>query len=126
MPSKWEGKKMRQKRRKKRGGRTAKVTFLRMTELRKLEQELGSVNGFFWYNLNLLVHKISAFTRICSGQIICRKVQTRRKSEAKMVNTALAPEVATPLKPGCKCSIYHFCHFALFCIIFALNKFERI
>ena len=67
------------------------------------------------------------FTQICLVQIWCKKVQTRRKSEAKMANQALAYQFTWGCKFVGKCGIYHLwpwfnltAHF--FCTIFALNK----
>ena len=42
-------------------------------------------------------------------QIWCKKVQTKVKSRAKMVNTAFDHEFTTPYKPVYKCGIYHLC-----------------
>ena len=47
------------------------------------------------------------FTQICLVQIWCKKVQTRRKSEAKMANQALAYQFTRGCKFVGKCSIYH-------------------
>ena len=63
----------------------------------------------------------------CSGQIWCKKVQTRRKSKPKMV----IPHLHTSLH-GCKfegkCGIYHlYLNLTLvcpLCTIFALMKFD--
>ena len=47
--------------------------------------------------------------QINSVQIWCKKVQTKVKSKAKMVNTAFTYKFTTPCKPVCKCGIYHLC-----------------
>ena len=49
------------------------------------------------------------FTQIYSVQIWCKKVQTRRKSKAKMVNTAFACKFTWGSKFESKCGIYHLC-----------------
>ena len=53
--------------------------------------------------------RIIGFTQIYSVQIWCKKVQTRRKSEAKMVNTAFACKFTWGSKFESKCGIYHLC-----------------
>ena len=49
------------------------------------------------------------FTQIYSVQIWCKKVQTRRKSKAKMVNTTFACKFTWGSKFESKCGIYHLC-----------------
>ena len=49
------------------------------------------------------------FTQICSVQIRCKKVQTRRKAGAKTVNTAFAYQFTWGCKLVRKCGIYHLC-----------------
>ena len=62
------------------------------------------------------------FTQIYSVQIWCKKVQTRRKSKAKMVNTAFACKFTWGCKLESKCGIYHLCPlFILSLHIFAPN-----
>ena len=49
------------------------------------------------------------YTQICSVQIWCKKVQTRRKSKAKIVNIAFAYRFTRGCKFVGKCGIYHLC-----------------
>ena len=49
------------------------------------------------------------FTQIYTVQIWCKKVQTRRKSKATMVNTAFACQFTWGCKFDSQCGIYHLC-----------------
>ena len=64
--------------------------------------------------------------KFCSGQIRCKKVQTRWKSNPKMVNTAFAYQFTWGCKFEGKRGIYHlYPHLKLvcpLCTIFALMK----
>ena len=72
-------------------------------------KSVSSFSNFYWPLTTDNTARKIGFTQIYSVQIWCKKLQTRSKSKAKMVNTAFAFLFTWGCKFESKCGIYHLC-----------------